>query len=227
VVGVWLGNDSGATIAGMSGGEAAARLWQSFMLRAIAANRLTPPAAGADRVRAGKGTSGHIGTGALGTSGPASRGTGAPSMPRKLRGDDGQQVDLSRRTAPLREAGLPSGLRSSRVGTTGPGVAPGSAKAGKGTSGQTGTGALGTSGPGSRGTGPSSVPRQLRGDDGQQVDLSRRAVERNRIRVEPSQRRVTSPARPVAPVREKPRRPRANFGDEDEDFTIDCGDDSC
>jgi penicillin-binding protein 1A len=228
VVGVWLGNDSGATIAGMSGGEAAARLWQAFMLRAIAADRLTRPAAGADRVGAGKGTSGQIGAGGTGTSGPATNGASAPLVPGKLRGDDGQQIDLSRRAAPLREAGLLGGSRSSRVGTTGSGVAPGSAKAGKGTSGQAGTGTSGTSGPASRGAGAPSMPRQLRSDDGQQVDLSRRAPERNRIRVEPAQRRVGSPApRPVAPVRDRPLRPRINSGDEDEDFTIECGDDSC
>lgn len=210
VVGVWLGNDSGATIEGMTGGDAAARLWRAFMLRAIAADRLKQPPAGGQLnglgsgVSAGAGggagggrgvgqsASGNVGAaGAVGAVGAAGRSIGTASAPGSLRGDDGQQIDLSRRTAPLREAGRPAGPRAARVGTAISGTAP--------------------SEDGSSAVGP-PAPR----GEGQ-----------NRSRIQPVQRRAGAPAPPVAPRREPPRRPRSNSGDEDEDFTIECGDDSC
>jgi penicillin-binding protein 1A len=200
VVGVWLGNDSGASIEGMSGGEAAARLWQAFMLRAIAADRLTRPAARTDRAGAGKGTYGETGTGAAGTSGPATSNTGAPSVPSKLRGDDGQQVDLSRRTALPREAGLRGGSRANRIDAVRAGLARRST-----------TGAA------------SSIV-----ENGSTVQSpTAREAGPSRARIELTQRRGGTPPRPVASAREPPRRPRANSGDEDEDFTIECGDKSC
>lgn len=202
VVGVWLGNDTGAAIEGLSGGDGAARLWRAFMLRAIAADRLTRPAKGAGRFRAGKGTAGRPGATAAPSSGGvvgvtiAPEGTN-PSVNGKLRGDDGQQVDLLQRDPVLRGVGVPSKSRANQVG---------SAR--------------------ERGAGVPATPSFTQERIAPLSPGSREAVP-GRTRAQPPRRGTRATVRPVTPVREPPRRERRDTGAEDEDFTIECGDDSC
>lgn len=221
VVGVWLGNDSGATIAGMSGGEAAARLWRDFMLRAIAADRLKRPDLSAASATSGKNSAGPAGIGGTTISGATVGGQSAPdgsapSTGGRLRGDDGQLIDLSQSAATVR-SGRASG-----------GVVPGGSRSNQVRGSQGGS--LG----GSQGSAQAVPSAQSTSNFTQGGNAPRLPATRETVRSgsrpqppQPPQRPTTSPLRPVAPVREQTRRPRTNSGDEDEDFTIDCGDDSC
>lgn len=208
VVGVWLGNDSGTPDPAISGGDAAARLWREFMLRAIAADRLTIPdiAKGDIGTRAAAGSATSTGPSNSAANGESS----APVTPRSgLRGDDGRPATFSPRAAPaLRIGGAAPG--------TGRGTTPGAAGA---------TGAatqVAGSGEGIIFDGEDTLPARTR----RTVDdpTSGRSI------INPQRAPGTS-TRPQPPARvqqQQTRRSRQSAnGDEDEDFTIDCGDDSC
>ncbi len=202
VVGVWFGNDSGAANPAIAGGDAAARLWREFMLRAIAADRLMAPRDPDPR----SGGAGGSGTGRSGLEGSGA-GSGAPVS--GLRGDDGRPVTYvpDARAPGRREQGFGAG-----AGAAGAGGTPGA-----------------SSSAGSGGGAGGNAPDDGIIFDGEATSPADRPTVR-RSTITP-QGTTASPGRPQPPVRTQPpppRRPRqSTTGDEDEDFTIDCGDDSC
>ena len=201
VVGVWFGNDSGAANPAISGGDAAARLWRDFMLRAIAADRLMAPR----DAEPDTSSAGGSGTGRGGSEGSGA-GVGAPVS--GLRGDDGRPVTY------VPDARAP--------GRQQPGLGAGAGATGLG-------GASGTSSSADGGAAGGNAPGDGIIFDGEATSPTDRPTVR-RSTISP-QGTTGSPSRPQPPVRvQQPptRRPRQNAtGDEDEDFTIDCGDDSC
>lgn len=193
VVGVWLGTDEGASDKTLSGGDAAAKVWQAFMLRAIAADKLAMPRA---PVGGGGAAAGDTGTGA-GADGDA--GVGAPV----LRGDDGRTVALPPPPAIRRGAGSSdegNRVRQSAGGGDGDGAGgiiyeddPAPLRPGQ-SGAQRQTAAPGTR-PGAQ------APQRPRPPERVQQRLDQQAAQRR------DRRRTNS--------------------DEDEDFTIECGDESC
>jgi penicillin-binding protein 1A len=208
VVGVWFGDDSGAANPAISGGDAAARLWREFMLRAIAADRLMAPRDPGPRGgRGGGGTSNSVGGGGTGRGSSGGSGSDGVVPVSGLRGDDGQPVTYvpDARVPARREQGFGAG-----AGATGRGGAPGTTVRPTASSGG---GAPGDGIIFDRDGSPPADRPGIRGST-------------------PTPQRATgSPLRPQPPARvqqQQTRRPRQSAtGDEDEDFTIDCGDDTC
>lgn len=191
VVGVWLGTSAGTADKTLSGGDAAAKVWQAFMLRAIAADKLTMP----------RTPDGGTGTG-TGTGAGDGPGGGDPV----LRGDDGRAVVLPPPPA-IRRGGAAAGGRDAGDGGRQSPSAGSDARAG---------GIILEDDPAPLRPGQSSAQRQTAAPGprpGAQSPQRPRPPERvqQRLDQQAAQRRD---------------RRRAN-SDEDEDFTIECGDDSC
>jgi len=202
VVGVWLGMDEGAADKSLSGGDAAAKVWQAFMLRAIAADKLTMPKA--PNSGAGTGTGTGTGTGA-GTDGDAGDGDPAQPAVSGLRGDDGSALALP----------APPAIRRGAAATGGPGDRAGASSP---------AGSAQRSTPGRSDNGDGGIifeddPAPLR--PGQAAPQRQTAAPGTRPR--PPERVQQRPGQQATP---RPARRRAT-SDEDENFTIECGDDSC
>ena len=196
VVGVWIGNDSGAANPAISGGDAAARLWRDFMLRAIAADKLSwprgPDAAG-EKARTGPDITRGSGNGRL-------------VRPSGLRGDDGRPA-----TYAPNATGPAPGRRGAATGTgpTGPGTPPPT-----GRPAEAGVGII------FDGEATPSAIRQRPADGS--------AISRSPVRPQGAAGIPPNPRTRAAVGQDQPRRSRpTGSGDEDEDFTIDCGDDTC
>jgi penicillin-binding protein 1A len=192
VVGVWLGTNEGTANKSLSGGDAAAKVWRAFMLRAIAADKLAMPRAPTGGA-AGAGVGGGVGDSAL----PGGS---------ELRGDDGRAVAIP--PPPAIRSG--AGAASNSGGVSARQIAAGSSTADDGGIGF-------EDAPTPLRPGENTAPRQTAmpgpGTGGQY------------------------PQRPLPPQRVQGRldqraaqrldRRRSPSSDEDEDFTIECGDESC
>lgn len=215
VVGVWLGNDTGIANPEISGGDAAARLWRDFMLRAIAADRLMIPTAGADPGgEPGRGSNGGSGSGDGG--GTAGNGSTLPALP-PLRGDDGRTVEIPATGTPFRPVSSTRGIDSSGNGV------PRTLDQLEAESRPMPGNAIGV---------PSSAGFEGGGEEA--LRRARRELED----ISAGQQQPGTPQRLPVPTAQRPppstivqqpqrRSSSRDTGDEDEDFTIDCGNDSC
>ena len=222
VVGVWLGNDSGAANPAISGGDAAARLWRDFMLRAIAADRLMSPRTSSGV--AGRGDRGGAGVGDGGSGGGGAGGAGAGAgalgsqsvVPRSgLRGDDGRPATFVPGGRPSR---VNQGSEADGAGRGGSGLQRGGAAPGSGTASGSGAG----SGNGIIFDGEDPLPQRTR------RETAAPSTERRSLNPQRTPGTSTRPQPPARVQQQQTRRSRQSAnGDEAEDFTIDCGDDSC